>query len=97
MVISSDEMEAKLLHYALKRQKVPDYHYSLNGNGEECMCMAKVGNEWLVYYNERGKKTLHGTFNKHINAARFFYWMLVQSPGFHDYREEFEEQFNQAV
>ena len=30
--------------------------YSFDGDRDEAYCLQKIGNEWLVYYSERGNK-----------------------------------------
>ena len=35
---------------------IPRSAYALYADQDEAYCLAQVGNEWLVYYSERGNK-----------------------------------------
>jgi len=46
----------ELLKEFLERKGVPQGSYSFYKDKDESFCVIKVGEEWLVYYSERGSK-----------------------------------------
>lgn len=40
----------------LDSKGIPPSAYSFFADQDESYCLAKVGNEWLVYYSERGNR-----------------------------------------
>ncbi len=40
----------------LDRQGVPRKSYSIGKDQDESYCLVPEGNEWLVYYSERGRR-----------------------------------------
>lgn len=47
--------EQELIDF-LNRKKIPSDSYSFYRNKDDAFCIEKVGDEWLVYYSERGAK-----------------------------------------
>jgi hypothetical protein len=45
----------KLMEF-LDRAKIRPDSYSLSGDKDEAYCIAQAGNEWVVYYSERGRR-----------------------------------------
>ena len=45
----------KLRQY-FKDQKIPDDYFGLYQDKDDAFCIEKCGDEWLVYFSERGKK-----------------------------------------
>ena len=39
-------------------KQIPNYYYNLDGVGEidQRVCLENEGQEWIVYYSERGKR-----------------------------------------
>jgi hypothetical protein len=51
---------------------IPDYYYNLDEEGEtdQRVCLEKDGNEWLVYYSERGKRFYLESFDNEEKACK---------------------------
>jgi len=47
---------AQELNDFLNRKNISADSYSLYSDKNEAFCIAKIGDEWLVYYSERGSK-----------------------------------------
>lgn len=63
-------------------KKIPIDSYSLDGGlPNEALCIYFDGDEWEVYYSERGKKTQLTFFEKETNACEYFYTRLQKMLG----------------
>ena len=64
------ELESKL-----KKSGVPKDCYSIMKGGlpNEALCLTAEGDNWIVYYNERGKRTGLTTFKSESEACIYFY------------------------
>lgn len=40
----------------LNRKNIPADSYCLHGEKDEAFCLAQIGEEWLIYYSERGTR-----------------------------------------
>jgi len=51
-------MKKEKLQNILREKNVPDYYYNLDNIGEidQRVCLEFNGENWMVYYSERGKK-----------------------------------------
>ena len=51
-------MNKNELKRLLEEKQIPVYYYNLDGTGEvdQRVCLEKKGQEWIVYYSERGKR-----------------------------------------
>ena len=53
----------------LLSESVPNRYYSLNGYGEEAICLEQTDDAWTVYNGERGQKFDEKTFDNVVEAA----------------------------
>jgi hypothetical protein len=69
------------LQRILREDDIREDAYSLHGGKpEECLCMDSVGDEWLVYYVERGKATNVRRFASEDAACIYMLEVLRSSP-----------------
>jgi len=62
-----------------KNEKIPKGSYSFNVElPNEALCIFGRGEEWEVYYSERGKKTNLVTFKIESEACEYFYKHLLK-------------------
>ena len=57
----------------MKKLRVPNYMFNIDGIGrdDERMCMVKEGDQWNVYYSERGCKTTNKYFDSESEALEY--------------------------
>ncbi len=67
------------LHNLLNEAGVPDELYNLNGDGrvDERFCLTPKGDQWQVYFLERGIKTTVKTFCTESEACQYIYEQLI--------------------
>lgn len=72
-------MKKEELRTLLKKMGVPAYNYNLDGKGrnDERLCLECNGNEWEIYYSERGVKTTRWKFASEEEACQHLYAMLI--------------------
>jgi hypothetical protein len=97
MVEDREARAIRLLMYALRKKGIPDSSYLISNDGlppsDESHVMAKIfESRWVVYYSERGKRTISGEFQDIFHASRFFYWNMTATPSQYLYREEFDRR-----
>lgn len=57
----------------LNRLRIPPAYYSLvGGNYSETVCIVKEDGKWIVYYSERGRRKIYGTFDDEEEACTCF-------------------------
>lgn len=59
----------------LDRKSIPRSTYSLDGDRDDAICLAVEGDEWLVYYSERGSRNHLGwgkTEAQALNIMKLF-------------------------
>lgn len=63
----------------LEETGVPDELYSLHetGRDDERFCLCKEGEQWQVYFLERGVKTTNKVFNTETEACQYIYEQLI--------------------
>ena len=62
-----------------KNEKIPKDSYSFDGGlPSEALCIFRHGEEWEIYYSERGKKTNLVTFKMESEACEYFYNHLLK-------------------
>lgn len=65
-----------------KNGKIPKDCYSFDGGlPNESLCISRHGEDWEVYYSERGKKTNLMTFKMESEACEYFYKRLLKMIG----------------
>lgn len=47
--------ETQLIEFC-NEKGIPRSSYGLSGDKDEAFCLVKAGNEWLLYYSERGTR-----------------------------------------
>ena len=62
---------------------------------DNCLCLFRDGDEWLVTYTERGGWDDIGRFPRCADAIKFFYTYLVPSKSPYDYRKTWEARTGQ--
>lgn len=72
-------MDAKKLQLLLEEAGVPDELYNLHekGRDDERFCLKKKGENWQVYFSERGIKTIDEVFATESEACQFIYEELI--------------------
>ena len=76
-------MTTEQLKQRLNKLGVPDYYYNLTGKGnnDNRLNLVHINGKWVVYYSERGEKTIHietdsldaateYIYNKYANMAK---------------------------
>jgi hypothetical protein len=102
IVAREDRKTLSLLVFALERSGVERRRWAvaedrdgITGAIDDCLCLFKDGDAWLVTYTERGEWTDMGRFPQCSNAIRFFYSCLVPSKSPYDYRKKWEARTGQ--
>lgn len=68
------------LKQILLNKNIPEYIYSLDGGlPNEAYCIWQTGNDWEVYYSERGQKSGLKLFKTESEACEYFYSSLVKA------------------
>lgn len=63
------ELEEKLIELEIRKDS-----YSLDGGlPNEAYCINRVGNDWEVYYSERGNKSSLKVFSLENDACDYFF------------------------
>ena len=72
-------MDSKKLQHLLEEAGVPDELYNLHeaGRDDEKFCLCKKGEQWQVYFSERGVKTINKVFNTETEACQYIYEQLI--------------------
>ncbi len=76
-------MNRKELQETLRRERIKDSTYSLeakNFDPDEALCLRKEGNEWFVYYSERGLQTGKTSFQSDADACSYMLEALRTDP-----------------
>lgn len=72
-------MDVVALKEILQNDKIPKDFYSLQGGlPNESYCIEKRGNNWEVYYSERGTKTDLKIFDTEDEACKHLYKRIKQ-------------------
>lgn len=72
-------MDIVELKAVLQNDRIPKDFYSLQGGSpNESYCIAKRGNNWEVYYSERGTKTDLKIFDTEDEACKHLYKRIKQ-------------------
>jgi len=68
-------MTIELLQKKLKELGVPDCCYNLTGNGnnDDRLNLIQTDGKWVVYYSERGAKTIYIETDSFDEAAEYIY------------------------
>lgn len=70
-------MNIRDLKEFLLTNQVPEDAYSLDGGlPNEAYCISKEGNQWEVYYSERGRKCGLVTFDTEDSACNYFQLLI---------------------
>ena len=64
-------MKRMQLIFELEKHGVPSSYYSIKGEREDRVCIDEEGGKWIVYYIERGEKTIYDKFNTEDEACEF--------------------------
>jgi hypothetical protein len=67
--------DAESLEDFFKEAGVPDHFYSFYAEKDDAICIEKAGNEWVVYYSERGARRELGfgkTESQALDLLRLF-------------------------
>lgn len=67
-----------LLVEFLDRMNIPRNTYSFYKDKDEAYCIDKIGNEWLVYYSERGTKNELGWAKNEAQALNILKLYLLE-------------------
>jgi hypothetical protein len=67
-----------LLVEFLDRKNIPRASYSFYKDKDESYCIDKIGNEWLVYYSERGTRNELGWAKNEAQALNILKLYLLQ-------------------
>jgi len=51
-----DQKIVKKMEIVLRKNKIPSWYFHLGGYAEECVCLERVSNGWVVFTGERGKR-----------------------------------------
>lgn len=72
-------MNIKELKNILNANNVPDDLYNLDETGrkDERFCIESYGNEWIVYFTERGIKTSEVKFSTEDGACKYLLEQLI--------------------
>ena len=72
-------MSREELQILLENSKVPSELYNLVGQGrdDERFCLIQNGEQWEVFFKERGVKTVDEVFSTEPEACQFIYEQLV--------------------
>lgn len=72
-------MSKEELRIILENAKVPSELYNLVGQGrdDERFCLTPNGEQWEVFFKERGIKTVDEVFSTESEACKFIYEQLV--------------------
>jgi hypothetical protein len=76
-------MNRNELQEALCREHIKSTYYSLeaeNFDPNEALCLRQEGNEWLVYYSERGLQTGKRSFQSESEACTYMLEQLQADP-----------------
>ncbi|MFD1739542.1 hypothetical protein ACFSCX_23965 [Bacillus salitolerans] len=73
-------MNKSELKSMLEIKQIPTYYYNLDGIGEvdQRVCLEKEGQEWIVFYSERGKRFDIKRFNTEDEACQDILNRLVE-------------------
>jgi hypothetical protein len=73
-------MNKSELKSLLEAKQIPTYYYNLDGIGEidQRVCLEKEGQEWIVFYSERGKRFDIKRFSKEDGACQEILNRLVE-------------------
>lgn len=63
----------------LDRKKIPAESYSFSKDKNDAFCIEKVGDEWLVYYSERGAKNELGWAKSEGQALNLLKLFLLEA------------------
>jgi hypothetical protein len=73
-LLNKNELEQRLVN-----SNVPKDQYCLTGGlPNEAYCLNNEGDEWEVYYSERGVKSQLKTFESEDDACDYFYRLLLE-------------------
>lgn len=73
---------SELKNTVLKNDKIPKDSYSFEGGlPNEALCISQHGEDWEIYYSERGKKTNLTKFKTESEACEYFYKRLLKMIG----------------
>jgi hypothetical protein len=97
-----DRKTLNLLAFALERSNVQRSNWAAVYDRadivqpiDNCLCLFKEGDEWLVTYTERGCWNDIGRFPQCSDAMKFFYNYLVPCKSPYDFREKWEARTGQ--
>lgn len=66
----------------LQTRNVREDMYCLDGGFQsEAYCLAQSGQNWEVYYSERGQKSNLKTFYNESSACEYFYNLIMKEIG----------------
>lgn len=63
----------------LAGKHIPSDSYSFYADKDEAFCLQKVGQEWLVYYSERGHKNELGWGKSEAQALNILKLFLLEA------------------
>lgn len=68
-------MTTEILEQKLNELGVPDYYYNLQGEGnnDDKLNLVHTNGKWVVYYSERGEKTIYIQTDSFDAAAEYIY------------------------
>lgn len=72
-------MKKEELRKKLEQEGISGELYNLDETGrhDERFCLEKEGNDWNVYFMERGIKTMNERFGSEDEACQFIYEQLL--------------------
>ena len=76
-------MDRQELQRVLRHERIKDSSYSLvasNFDPDETLCLRQVGQEWVIYYSERGLQTGKRSFPTEAQACEYFLESLRSDP-----------------
>lgn len=97
-----DRKTLDLLRFALRERGISNRAWQVTmrfdeiGNCDDCTCLYKDGEAWVVAYTERGTWREIARFPLSSDAIRFLYAHYCGGPCPYDVREEWERQTGQC-
>ncbi|MFZ1743955.1 MAG: hypothetical protein WAT93_13950 [Pontixanthobacter sp.] len=92
-----DRKRLDLIRYAMeqvgidRRAWAVAYDQTELSGKDDCVCLFRQQDRWMVYYTERGTWNELGSFPNCYEASRFFWTVLCSSTSPYDYREAWEK------
>ena len=70
------------LRIILRKEGFPDDTFSLEGGSPtEAYCLDHFGNDWTVYYSERGHRNAEVSFRDETTATEYFLALMRRDVG----------------